>query len=440
MNFSKSGIGFSVGVKGARMTFSKRGTYVTLGAKGIYYRQRINTTNKGTNSNFTPAFPAAQSEFNIPHTITTVNLEDVTDVDSKEFINELESKENKISLLPVLGILPSLLVLIYCLVYLDAIVKVEESYKESFTILKGSVNIRKGPSVESPVIAKGKRYEKFNVIKKDSTDWIMIEFGQQTNDAGFVRADMGQVDQELIDRVVTKRVELYPWLRIGLGLVTVLLVCWCVFLSKKDKKRKSLEIYYTMDESIQDLHNKFLEYFREFSSARKIWQKLHVQSAGDRRYNAGATELVARAPVNGVSFHKLPSPFLKTNLSIPYIGLRNTELYFFPERVILKRGKKFAGVFYKNIQITRSDVRFIEEEGIPADADIVDYTWKYVNKSGGPDRRFGDNRQLPICLYSDYLFESDNGVHEVITTSKPGIMDKFAGFIKTIGDFQRNLN
>lgn len=26
-------------------------------------------------------------------------------------------------------------------------------------------------------------------------------------------------------------------------------------------------------------------------------------------------------------------------------------------------------------------------------------TWLYVNKNGGPDRRFKDNRQLPILLY-----------------------------------------
>ena len=41
LNFSKSGIGVSTGVKGARVSFSPKGTYVNLGRSGLYYRQKI---------------------------------------------------------------------------------------------------------------------------------------------------------------------------------------------------------------------------------------------------------------------------------------------------------------------------------------------------------------------------------------------------------------
>jgi hypothetical protein len=70
----------------------------------------------------------------------------------------------------------------------------------------------------------------------------------------------------------------------------------------------------------------------------------------------------------------------------------------------------------------------------------VGNTWKYVNKSGGPDRRFNDNRQLPICAYSEYTLTSDTGVYEVITTSKQRAMDGFAGFIAQIGALQLKMN
>src|SRR5690242_18938725 len=44
LNFSKSGVGASVGVKGARITMSSRGTtYVTAGSHGFYYRETIST-------------------------------------------------------------------------------------------------------------------------------------------------------------------------------------------------------------------------------------------------------------------------------------------------------------------------------------------------------------------------------------------------------------
>lgn len=46
LNFSKSGIGASVGVKGARLTMTPRGTtYVTVGSHGFYYRETL--SNRG---------------------------------------------------------------------------------------------------------------------------------------------------------------------------------------------------------------------------------------------------------------------------------------------------------------------------------------------------------------------------------------------------------
>jgi hypothetical protein len=41
LNFSKSGIGLSTGVKGARIWTGPRGTYVQVGREGFYYRQKL---------------------------------------------------------------------------------------------------------------------------------------------------------------------------------------------------------------------------------------------------------------------------------------------------------------------------------------------------------------------------------------------------------------
>jgi len=41
LNFSKSGIGVSAGVKGARISTGPRGTYVHAGRNGFYYKQKI---------------------------------------------------------------------------------------------------------------------------------------------------------------------------------------------------------------------------------------------------------------------------------------------------------------------------------------------------------------------------------------------------------------
>ena len=46
LNFSKSGVGVSTGVKGARISFGPRGTYVNVGRNGVYYRKKIGSKKK----------------------------------------------------------------------------------------------------------------------------------------------------------------------------------------------------------------------------------------------------------------------------------------------------------------------------------------------------------------------------------------------------------
>ena len=47
LNFSKSGVGASFGVRGARISTGPRGTYINAGRNGFYYRQRIDVPSPG---------------------------------------------------------------------------------------------------------------------------------------------------------------------------------------------------------------------------------------------------------------------------------------------------------------------------------------------------------------------------------------------------------
>lgn len=49
--------------------------------------------------------------------------------------------------------------------------------------------------------------------------------------------------------------------------------------------------------------------------------------------------------------------------------------------------------------LERTSTSSIENGPTPSDSVQVGTTWKYVNKRGGPDRRFKDNRQLPVMQY-----------------------------------------
>lgn len=48
LNLSKSGLGFSIGVKGCRLSFNKKGVQLNAGRGGLYYRKSLNSKKQKT--------------------------------------------------------------------------------------------------------------------------------------------------------------------------------------------------------------------------------------------------------------------------------------------------------------------------------------------------------------------------------------------------------
>lgn len=66
---------------------------------------------------------------------------------------------------------------------------------------------------------------------------------------------------------------------------------------------------------------------------------------------------------------------------------------------------------YKDLNIIQSYTPFIESDKVPSDAEILRYTWKYVNRDGGPDKRFKNNRQYPVCKYGDLIISEGSNLY-----------------------------
>jgi hypothetical protein len=124
------------------------------------------------------------------------------------------------------------------------------------------------------------------------------------------------------------------------------------------------------------------------------------------KVNAGASSVV-----NRVSAHfSLKGPaVLKTNIMVPALETPGRGVYFLPDRILVRDGKRFAEVRYGQVTASAGDQRFIESGPVPGDSECVDTTWKYVNVKGGPDRRYTDNRQFPVMLYGETTLTAPNG-------------------------------
>jgi uncharacterized protein YgiM (DUF1202 family) len=446
INFSKSGISYSAGVKGARVNFSNRGTYVNFGSHGIYYRKKISDFGqKSYTHNPTNYTPIAYEK----HTITSSNIEEITDTDSQDFINELIEKENKVSYYNWFGVFPLILsafTLFYIFFSTDSKIisnQVTETKKFVQPSRNSNTNIRQSPSKTSEIIGTLNYGEQFELLDENQSSWYKINFNGQD---GFVSKKFSEKITKTITNDIPssisvpnlydKKPSLFWLLFISLGIIFSILL---LYLKKIDNKRLLIEIYYDIDDTIKEVYEKFVYHFLALLDCAKVWQYLHSERTNDYKYSSGAEHTVTRKPLSKISNNKTPSKKFRTNVEIPYLGLINTELYFFPERLIIKRGNEFGAIMYKNIECFGNITRFIESEGVPRDSVVVGQTWRYLNKNGTPDRRFNNNHQIPICQYSEYSFHSNSGLNEKISTSKVGVFDEFLRYIKAIGQLQKNL-
>ena len=108
------------------------------------------------------------------------------------------------------------------------------------------------------------------------------------------------------------------------------------------------------------------------------------------------------------------------------LPLGKETLYFTPDAILVIAGAKVAAFRYNDVEIVSRPTRFVEDSAAPSDTQVVGETWRFLNRNGGPDRRFNNNRKLPICLYGEIDFKSASGLSERIQCSRVDASERFS--------------
>jgi hypothetical protein len=85
----------------------------------------------------------------------------------------------------------------------------------------------------------------------------------------------------------------------------------------------------------------------------------------------------------------------------------------------------FAIIDLRHLHMEAASARFVETEGVPSDATVVGHDWEKANKDGSRDRRFANNRQIPVALYGRITLRSPGGVHEAWMFSDHNAVEEF---------------
>lgn len=95
VNLSKSGLGYSFGVPGARIGANSRGTYIRMGRGGVYYQKYLQTNSTTETSPLVPLQPTATTESELANVIETASAASLQDSSAAELLNEIRSHYQK---------------------------------------------------------------------------------------------------------------------------------------------------------------------------------------------------------------------------------------------------------------------------------------------------------------------------------------------------------
>ncbi len=191
-----------------------------------------------------------------------------------------------------------------------------------------------------------------------------------------------------------------------------------------ESKRRTITIAYEFEDDKGEVFRNLLSAFNTLASNKRVWALIDSRSihdAHESKLNAGASNLISRSDVQ-VGEGK--PPWVNTNIDVPVMKARQQTLYMMPDGIFVYDAKGAGFVEYEDVSIDDNTTRFIEERP-PSDAKIVDYTWKHPNKKGGPDRRFKDNYEIPICSYGELKISSKLGMFFYLMTSQDDSPSKF---------------
>ncbi|MBD3762841.1 DUF4236 domain-containing protein [Rhizorhabdus sp.] len=226
---------------------------------------------------------------------------------------------------------------------------------------------------------------------------------------------------------------------VGPGAVPALFLPPAAWLAGRwfDSYRRVVVLFYELDDTREHAYTQLVTAFDQLAACSGKWHIEAGKAVHDLttwKREAGASHLVTRKPLS--LGYQLPA-ILTCNVTPPMFRAGHRTFHFLPDVVLVQDATGFGAVAYDALSISHQHSNFIETEAVPADAKISHYTWQHPNKSGGPDRRFRSNRQLPVCRYEAMHFRSNSGINELVEFSRTGLAQ---GLVAAVAAVPRNLS
>jgi hypothetical protein len=166
------------------------------------------------------------------------------------------------------------------------------------------------------------------------------------------------------------------------------------------------------------------EAFDALSRSQRVWDNVAHRATNRVAERTTAARVVDLKPV---AFSLDTCGVIDTPMAVPKMANANGgDLFLFPGFLLYHAtSTNYALVEYADLDIRVRRSHFHEESTPPSDARQVSTTWAKANKDGTPDRRFKDNRSIPVMLYATITLQSTSGLNEEYLVSNVEAAERF---------------
>lgn len=214
-----------------------------------------------------------------------------------------------------------------------------------------------------------------------------------------------------------------------LGLAAIPMIWW---LHKRDRERQTVLITYELAGEKASAFERLQGVADALGSSAALWRVTEsgdVQTLRAYKTNAGVDRVIDRVPL---AYGGQPRHLL-ANSRVPVFRGPGFELMLLPDRLLVSSGKVYADVTYDQLRTREEYCHLVEAAAVPRDATVVEHTWQFVNKSGGPDRRYKNNPFLPVLRYEQARLSTASGMLWIIQASRVGTVGPFCHALNSMG-------
>lgn len=199
---------------------------------------------------------------------------------------------------------------------------------------------------------------------------------------------------------------------------------------EKNLATSRISVSFNMETAVAGPHLRMLDAFDRLSASSRSWALQTSQQIDYVKARSVADTVVSRRPL---SIGRRSDPLVDTNDLPLALGIRNgrATAFFYPGFVLVVSASRtdFALIDLKELEITYSRTNFTETESIPPDSEMVRKVWAKSNKNGTRDKRFKDNRELPVMAYGEITLKAQGGMKEALMFSRDDACREFVGAV-----------